>query len=66
MESVGWLDGCRRPVVSWRHYLRQRWLSEQSQREQPRAMPRGRRDTRPPVPPRHSSPADFQQDITTL
>jgi hypothetical protein len=32
MISVGWLDGCKRPVLSWPHYLKQRWSNEQRER----------------------------------
>jgi hypothetical protein len=65
MVSVGWLDGCKRPVRSWPHYLKQRWLAA-------RTEPAGRRAAvrtsgkRGPSPPRQFSPGDYQQTTTSF
>ncbi len=62
MVSVGWLDGCRRAVISWSHYLKQRWSKEQSERGERRATgPRSAK--RPPSPPRRFSSSDYDQPV---
>lgn len=30
MRSVGWLDGCRRPINSWPDHIQQRWQKEEA------------------------------------
>jgi hypothetical protein len=58
MEAIGWLDGCRRPIKSWLHYLKQRWSKEQRDRGVP-----SRKHPKSQSPPRHFRSSDYQQSI---
>jgi len=67
LEGVGWRDGCQRPVISWPHYLKQRWAKEQSERAERAARPgRSPRGGRPAAPPRKFDTADYNQSTDTL
>jgi hypothetical protein len=54
MEAVGWLDGCRRPVVSWPHYLKLRAESHGFRRA---VMKRST------APPRDFKETDYHQRV---
>jgi DNA-binding transcriptional ArsR family regulator len=62
MVSIGWLDGCKRQVRSWPHYIKQRWSKEQNERTERRATSRGPAK-RPPAPPRRFSSGDYNQPV---
>ena len=62
MVSVAWLDGCKRWVKSWPHYIKQRWSREQSERGDNRTT--GRTSAkRAPQPPRQFHAGDYHQSV---
>jgi hypothetical protein len=61
-RAVGWKDGYRNSIVSWRDHLMARWHQEQRKRKERRSASRPSAN-RQPSPSRHFGETNYQQSV---
>ena len=65
LAGVNWLDGCHRPITSWRPYIKSRWAQAQAHPTDHTHRQR-RLTSAKPAPPRHYSSANYNQPTTNF